>query len=162
MATFAERLSVAEKINARIGALLASRYADERRLVLMLAYLNLSLSHHLGIICMMVNRLCGLALALVRLTLEAMIRAHWIAKCASDAQVADVAERDNAKLPKITKWPKQSITPFPIRTTRRSVFSNRQSETPGKLPTPICIPVSANWRDNLSAIASRPRIPRKI
>ena len=62
MTTFAERLSVAERINARIGALLASRYADERRLVLMLAYLNLSLSHHQGIICLMVNRLYGPAL----------------------------------------------------------------------------------------------------
>jgi hypothetical protein len=101
MATFAERLSVAEKINARICELLASRYADERRLMLMLAYLNLSLSHHQGIICLMVNRLYGPALALVRVIFEAMIKAHWIAKCASDAQVEDVAEHDNAKFPKM-------------------------------------------------------------
>jgi len=61
MATFAERPSVAEKINARIGELFASRYAEERWLVLELAYLNLTLpspGHHL-----LVNRLYGSALA---------------------------------------------------------------------------------------------------
>ena len=101
MATVAERLSVAEKINARIGELLASRYADERRLVLILVYLNLSLSHHQGIICLMVNRPYGPALALVRVTFEATIKAHRIAKFASDAQVDDVAEHDNAKFPEM-------------------------------------------------------------
>jgi hypothetical protein len=96
-----ERLREIEMINERIARLLHGRYADDRRLTLPLAYLNLSLDHHRAFILLMRSGLHGSALALVRLVFEAMIRAHWIAKCATDAQVEEAAENDGFKFPKM-------------------------------------------------------------
>src|SRR5271165_5719839 len=101
MRTVPQRLLEVEEINERLGRVLHGRYTDERRLTLPLAYLNLSLDHHRAIILLMRNGLHGSALALVRLVFEAMIRAHWIVKCASDAQVEKAAEDDNFKFPKM-------------------------------------------------------------
>src|SRR5260370_37195457 len=101
MPKLGERLSEAERINGRIGDLLANRYTDERRLRLPLAYTNLSLDHHRAIILLMRSGLHGSAMALVRLTFEAMIRAHWVAKCAIDSQVDEVAEDDNFMFPRM-------------------------------------------------------------
>jgi hypothetical protein len=106
MPTIGERISEIEKVNARVAELLRGRYSDERRLTLPLAYLNLSLDHHRAIIVLMKGQLYGSALALVRLVFEAMIRAHWIAKCASDAQVDQVAQDDDFKFPKINDMAK--------------------------------------------------------
>jgi len=104
--TFAECVSGAEKINTRIGELLSRRYTDERRLTLALAYLNLCLDHHRGIAVLMRTQLYGPALALVRVIFEAMIKAHWVAKCASDAQVDDIAEHDSARFPNMYEMTK--------------------------------------------------------
>ena len=41
------------------------------------------------------------AMALVRLVFEAMIRSHWVAKCATDTQVEEVAENDDFRFPKM-------------------------------------------------------------
>jgi hypothetical protein len=106
MPTIGERISEIEKINARLAELLRGRYSDERRLILPLAYLKLSLDHHRAIIVLMKCQLYGSALALVRLVFEAMIRAHWIAKCASDAQVDQVAQDDDFKFPKMNDMAK--------------------------------------------------------
>src|SRR5947207_2179812 len=97
----ASRLTEAERINDRIAEFLRNGYKDERRLTLALAYLNLSLDHHRAIILLMRSGLFGSAMALVRLVFEAMIRSHWVAKCASDAQVEEVAENENFKFSKM-------------------------------------------------------------
>jgi hypothetical protein len=103
MPEFDELLSEVEKINTKVAELLRTRYADERRLILPLAYLNLGLDHHRAIIFLMRSQLYGSAMALVRLVFEAMIRAHWVAAgtCASDAQVDQIAENDNFTFPKM-------------------------------------------------------------
>jgi hypothetical protein len=49
----------------------------------------------------MEDQLYASAMALVRPIFEAMIKAHWVSKCASRAQVDEVAESDNAKVPKM-------------------------------------------------------------
>lgn len=96
-----DRLFEAEKINERIGTVLGNRYTDERRLTLPLAYLNLSLDHHRAIILLMRSGLFGSAMALVRPTFEAMIRSHWVARCATETQVEDIAEKDDFRFPKV-------------------------------------------------------------
>jgi len=101
MPTFEEQLTKAENVNGRIGPLLRSKYNDDRRLTLPLAYLNLSLDHHRAIIALIRAGLYGSAMALVRLVFEAMIRSHWVAKCATDAQVEEVAENDDFRFPKM-------------------------------------------------------------
>jgi hypothetical protein len=101
MSALDERLFEAEKINERIGRVLGNRYTDERRLTLPLAYLNLSLDHHRAIVLLMRSGLLGSAMALVRPTFEAMMRSHWVAKCATDTQVEDIAEKDDFKFPKM-------------------------------------------------------------
>jgi len=47
------------------------------------------------------GQLYGSAMALVRLVFEAMIRAHWVAKCATPSQVDHVAENDNFCFPQM-------------------------------------------------------------
>ena len=101
-----ERISGAEKINERITELLCGRYDDHRRITLTLAYLSLSLDHHRAIILLIRSRLYGSALALVRPVFEAMIRAHWVVKCASEAEVDEVAEDDNFRFPKMNDMAK--------------------------------------------------------
>jgi hypothetical protein len=96
-----EVLAEAEAINSRIAALLQGNYGDDRRTTLTLAYLNLSLDHHAGIVLLIRNKLYGPALALVRVVFEAMLRAHWVARCATPAQVDQVAEDDDFKFPKM-------------------------------------------------------------
>ena len=94
-------LNEVEKVNDRIQQILGGNYCDERRLTLTLAYLNLSLDHHASIIFLMKNGRHGSAMALVRIVFEAMIRAHWIVKCASASEVDEVAEKDDFKFPKM-------------------------------------------------------------
>jgi hypothetical protein len=94
-------LAEAESINSGIAALLQGNYGDDRRTTLTLAYLNLSLDHHAGIVLLMKNKLYGPALALVRVVLEAMFRAHWVVGCATPQQVDQVAENDDFKFPKM-------------------------------------------------------------
>jgi hypothetical protein len=108
MRTIPERLSQMKKINTKINELLQKRYTDERRLTLPLAYLRLSLDHHRAIILLMKNELYGSAMALVRPVFEEMIRAHWVAdeKCASNAQVDQVAENDDFKFPNMNDMTK--------------------------------------------------------
>ena len=101
MGTFSERLAEAEGVNTKIGELLAGQYTDERRLTVPLSYLSLCLDHHQAITLLMRKPLYGSAMALVRPIFEAMIKAHWVNKCASDAEVNDVAENDNASFPKM-------------------------------------------------------------
>lgn len=101
MPTLDDRLFEAEKINERIGTVLENRYTDERRLTLPLAYLNLTLHHHRAIILLMRSGLFGSAMALVRPTFEAMIRSHWVARCATETQVEEIAEKDDFKFPKM-------------------------------------------------------------
>ena len=102
MSTLTERLDKAEEVNRRLSDLRKGRYSDGRRLVLPLAYLNLCLDHHQALILLMRNGLYGSALAIVRLMFEAMIRAHWVAKCASNSQVDKIAENDNFPFPNMT------------------------------------------------------------
>jgi hypothetical protein len=99
--TLVERICESQKINARIAELLAGVYTDERKLTFPLAYLNLSLDHHQAILLLMKSQLYGSALALVRLVFEAMIRAHWVAQCASENQINEAAENDDFKFPKM-------------------------------------------------------------
>jgi hypothetical protein len=101
MPTLDNRLFEAEKINERIGTVLGNRYTYERRVTLPLAYLNLSLDHHRAIILLMRSGLFGSAMALVRPTFEAMIRSHWVAGCATETQVEEIAEKDDFKFPKM-------------------------------------------------------------
>ena len=101
MPTLGKRLTDAENINVRIGTLLGNKYDDERRLTLPLAYLNLSLDHHRAIVALMRTGLYGSAMALVRLVFEAMIKSHWVAKCATEAQVEEVAKNDDFRFPKM-------------------------------------------------------------
>ncbi|MFN0103669.1 MAG: DUF6988 family protein [Bryobacteraceae bacterium] len=92
-------LTEVECINLRISQFLEGEYKDDRRLTLTLAYLNLSLDHHGSIILLMRNERHSSAMALVRVLFEAMIRAYWVVKCASDAQVDKVAEKDSFQFP---------------------------------------------------------------
>ncbi len=87
-------LNEVEGVNWRIEQLLEGDYTVEKRLTLTLAYLNLCLDHHASMVLLMRNGRNGSAMALVRLVFEAMIRAHWVVKCASNDQVDAVAEDD--------------------------------------------------------------------
>lgn len=103
MVSITKMLEEAEKINRLIPKLLGGNYPDDRKTTLTLAYLDLSLDYHAGILLLMKNRLYGPALALVRVLFEAMLRAHWIVGCATPSQVDDVAEKDGFKFPKMDK-----------------------------------------------------------
>jgi hypothetical protein len=95
------RLAEIEKIDTRLSEILAGHYDDERRLTLTLAYFNLSLDHHSAIILLMRNKLFGAAMAVVRPIFENMMKAHWIVKCATDAQVDKIAEKDHDIFPRM-------------------------------------------------------------
>lgn len=117
-----ELLSEVEKVNARIDEILSGEYSDERRLTLPLAYLRLSLDHHRAIILRMRSELYGSAMALVRIVFEAMIRAHWVAKCASDAQVEQLAEDDKFKFPKMDDMAKAVDQTYSDPNAEPSIF----------------------------------------
>jgi hypothetical protein len=101
MPTFSEQLSEAEAINRKIADILRGRYDDDRRLTIPLAYFNLCHDHHRAITLLMRNQLYGSGMALVRPIFEAMIKAHWVYKCASADQVDAAAERHNDIFPKM-------------------------------------------------------------
>jgi hypothetical protein len=101
MPTLEERLSEAENINARIGTLLGNSYTGGPRRMLPLAYANLSLDHHLAFVLLMRHGMHGSAMALVRVIFEAMICAHWVAKCATDEEARQAAEKDDFRFPKM-------------------------------------------------------------
>jgi hypothetical protein len=94
-----ERLAKFESVNVRLSQILSGDYSDERRLTLTLAYVNLSLDHHFAIILLMRKKLFGAAMALVRPIFENMMKAHWAVKCATEAEVGKIAEKDSAIFP---------------------------------------------------------------
>jgi hypothetical protein len=85
-------LTTAEEINTKQSVLLRAAYREDRRVLIPVAFCNLGLDHHSAIILLFRNKLYGSGLALVRLVFEAMLRAHWIAGCATDAEVDQFAE----------------------------------------------------------------------
>lgn len=112
MAALGGKLLEAENINQRIGELLGNGYVDMRRLTLPLAYLNLSLDHHRAIILLMRSGLFGSAMALVRPTFEAMVRSHWVARCATETQVTEITEKDDFRFPKMDDMVKAVDTAY--------------------------------------------------
>jgi hypothetical protein len=85
-------LTAAEEINTKLAVILGNNYTDDRRVTIPAAFCNLALDHHCAIILLFRNKLYGSGLALVRSIFEAMLRAHWIAGCATDAEVEQFAE----------------------------------------------------------------------
>lgn len=65
-------LAAVEQINAKLSAILADGYPDDRRITITAAFCNLALDHHTAIILLFRNKLYGSRLALVRATFEAM------------------------------------------------------------------------------------------
>src|SRR5688572_25120492 len=90
-----DTLNAAERINFELSKILGGEYPDDRRVTIPVAYCNLSLDHHTAIILLFRNKLYGSGLALVRSVFEAMLRAHWVVGCATDAEVNQVAEDHN-------------------------------------------------------------------
>jgi len=87
-----ETFDSAERINVQLAQILSGEYPDDRRVTITLAYCNLALDHHTAIIQLFRNKLYGSGLTLVRPVFEAMLRAHWVAGCARDTEVDQVAE----------------------------------------------------------------------
>jgi hypothetical protein len=52
-----ETLNVAEQINIKLSQILGGKYTDDRRVIITLAYCNLSLDHHMAIIRLFRNKL---------------------------------------------------------------------------------------------------------
>src|SRR5215469_13532729 len=85
-------LTAAEAINTKVSVILRGEYPDDHRVSTAVAFCNLGLDHHSAIIVLFRRNLYGSGLALVRSIFEAMLRAHWIAGCATDAEVDQFAE----------------------------------------------------------------------
>ena len=74
-------------------------YACQNKNLLLMAYLDIALEHHEAIQLLIKSQLYGSGFALTRSLFDAVFRALWINACATDKQIEDVVNRDDAKFP---------------------------------------------------------------
>ena len=87
------------QIRARLRQLFhRHKYPPDTRSLLLRAYVDIALEHHEAIWLLTKSKLNGSAFAMVRLVYDAMFRAFWINKVASDQQI-DQAIRDELGFP---------------------------------------------------------------
>lgn len=92
------------QLRIKIYELLHRRgHAAETKNILLMAYVDIALEHHESISLLMRSKLFGSAFALARPLFETMFRALWINKCATQDQIEEVANRDDAKFPNIAQ-----------------------------------------------------------
>ena len=87
------------QIRERLRQLFQShRYPPDTRSLLLQAYVDIALEHHEAIWLLTKSKLNGSAFAMVRLVYDAMFRAFWINKVASEQQI-EQAIRDELGFP---------------------------------------------------------------
>jgi Family of unknown function (DUF6988) len=79
--------------------LCAGKYGRQDKSLLLMAYVDIALEHHEAIQRLIKSQLCGSAFALTRSLFDAVFRALWINACATEKQIQEVANRDDAKFP---------------------------------------------------------------
>ena len=94
-----EALEAADGVNRKLREILEGPYGDGDRTIVVLGYWALSIEHHSAIFLLFKDRHFGSALVLGRSIFEAMIRAHWLVKCASQEQLKFCLENDQGKFP---------------------------------------------------------------
>jgi len=87
------------EIRARLQALLyRHEYSADNKTAMLIGYVDIALEHHKAIWLLTDAQLNGSAFALVRLVYDALLRALWINKVATEEQV-EQATRDELKFP---------------------------------------------------------------
>src|SRR5437773_6227387 len=87
------------QIRERLRQLFQShRYPPDTRSLMLSAYVDIALEHHEAIWLLTKSKLNGSAFAMVRLVYDAMFRAFWINKVATDEQI-ERATRDELGFP---------------------------------------------------------------
>jgi hypothetical protein len=91
------------QVRARVRELLVGpAYPGDLKTRLLAAYVDLALEHHKAIWLLSKSQLNGSAFALVRLPWDALLRALWINKVATDQQI-EQASRDELQFPPMHK-----------------------------------------------------------
>jgi len=91
------------QVRERLRELLSRReYPGNTKTCVLVGYVAIALEHHQAIWLLKDAKLDGSAVALVRPVFDAMFRAHWINKVASEEQI-EQATRDDLKFPRMPR-----------------------------------------------------------
>src|SRR5438552_18767075 len=86
------------EIRTRLRQLLPDKYPADTKITMLRAYVDIALEHHEAIWLLTKSKLNGSAFAMVRLVYDAVFRAFWINKVATDEQI-ERATRDELGFP---------------------------------------------------------------
>lgn len=76
-------------------------YARQNKNRLLMAYMDIALEHHEAIQLLVKSQLYGSAFALTRSLFDTIFRALWINACATENQIEESINRDDAKFPRM-------------------------------------------------------------
>jgi hypothetical protein len=76
-------------------------YVRQNKNLLLMAYMDIALEHHEAIQLLVKAQLYGSAFALTRSLFDTIFRALWINACATENQIEEIINRDDAKFPRM-------------------------------------------------------------
>ena len=99
MADLNTEIRRAHEFRARIGAITAGEYSDDRRTTLLVGFADQIFEHHEAILFLIEHHLTGSAFALVRSLIEAFFKVQWAVACATDADVEKIVTKKRFEFP---------------------------------------------------------------
>jgi hypothetical protein len=99
MADLNTEIRRAREFRARVGAITAGEYSNDRRTTLLVGFADQIFEHHEAILFLIEHHLAGSAFALVRSLIEAFFKVHWAVACATDADVEKIATKKRFEFP---------------------------------------------------------------
>lgn len=122
------------QIREQLRQLLPDKYPADTKITLLLAYVDIALEHHEAIWLLTKSRLYGSAFAMVRLVYDAMLRAFWINKVATEQQIEQAIDDEFG-------FPLEKI----LAEIKRDYFSDRPPEEAQKFDSFLQL-IKQAWR----------------